>query len=576
MMITGCQLKDSSSDIKVLADEAKGNLGQVVNGGPGSTEVIYSDGFGDTWETASNTVRVPIAAECVSPDEPLVAELAPPLADAMPNPYDIPTSVAVNSFHNHLLVAAKRAPEPIFTPEKEAPLSPPKITLVKSADQDVLCCDRDLTFRIRFINEGGKDAYNVNISDVVPANVEYLEASAGSEPFYSNIDLQRNEKGLVSKVSWVIPGPIPPGAEGEVVYAVGCQVNRPILNCYIHFSPPALNVGQSGEVTCSVTNSGDGPSKKTKLFVNIPSGLEYEGEVNGKSLEFDLGDVPAGETVSKNLTVTLRDGGKLDTITSRIEAANYECDCSVPPAPTLELVKTGPEEKRNAEPIEYTIVVRNTSERDAPATNCVLTDKLPKDSEFVSAENEGVYDENAHTVTWYLGTMLPGAMETRKTVVRPTVSGTLRNEAEVTCEEGIRLQDEVITNVKGFSAMHIAKYDTEDPVAVGDTTTYVIEVRNEGFKRATGVILENEIPELSEYVTAQGVGPTGEILKPNIDGDKIVFDTLPVLESGDKVVYQVTVRITGAAEGKLLNRSSLRYNEFHRIIVVEEPTTSYE
>lgn len=572
-LFMGCQ--SQHPDIVVLADTVEGQQKYVVNGGPGSTEVMYTDSEGKQWQGTSNVVRVPIAENCEKPDGPLVANLPGAQPGVGPNPDKIPSDIDFNSFHNHILVAADKTPGAFYATETVIPKDPPKIVLQKSSDEDTLCCDSELTFRIRFINEGGDDAYDINISDIVPANVEFLEESADATPYPASVELARDAEDKVRKLNWIIAGPVPPGAEGEVYYTVTCPLKRPLLSCFIRFSPQALNVGDTGQVICYVTNSGNDVAKNVKVKVNIPAGLEHEGRSLGEEIELDLGDVAAGETGSKEFPVTLRIEGTLDKMAVRASADNAEkCDCEVPPAPTLSIQKTGPEQVNNANPIENTIVVKNTSERNAPATDCILTDKLPANATFQEASDSGSYDANTHTVTWSLGTLMPGAVVMRKVVVTPQQSGDYEDLAEVTCSEGITVNDKAVTIVKGYTAMHINKYDTEDPVAVGDTTTYVIEVRNEGFKDATGIVLKNEIPELTTFMQAKGTGPNGEVLEAKVEGQMVTFDALELLASGAKVVYNVTVRVK--ASGQLLNRSSLQYNEFGKILVVEEPTTSYE
>jgi hypothetical protein len=57
----------------------------------------------------------------------------------------------------------------------------------------------------------------------------------------------------------------------------------------------------------------------------------------------------------------------------------------------------------------------------------------------------------------------------------------------------------------GIEAMHISIYDTEDPVQVGKTTMYVIEVRNVGTANCR-LNCTSRIPEEMEYVKAEVPG----------------------------------------------------------------------
>jgi len=568
VILLGCQTQQN--DILVLSDRAKGNQKFVVNGGPGSTEATYADEKGREWEIVSNTVKVPIEEDC---EEPVQTQAPEEIAIEEFKPV-VSTTVGVNAYPNQILIASQERPDVSFYTEVAIPKQPPKIRLIKSSDQDTLCCDRDLTFRIRYVNEGGDDAYNIRIWDNIPANVEFIEESAAADPFFANVFIKR-EGEKARRITWVIEGPVGPGEEGEVFYSVGCPKERPSLICGLRFEPKNIKMGEQGIVICKISNTGTGPATNVNLDVNLPAGLEHEGEVEGKSLNFKVDKLEANDTMVREFFVTMQSGGRLDNITANVVSEQgVSCECTVPPTPTLSIDKSGPRETINRNSLTYTIVVRNNSSQQAPATNCILTDKLPANTEFKNATEEGSYDKDTHIVTWNLGVLMPGQIITREVTIRPDRAGNFRDEAMVTCDEGISVTDDAVTIVKGYAAMHISKYDTEDPVMAGETTTYVVEVRNEGFKDATGIQLSNVIPELSEFVSAKGTGANGEEIEFTLDGQTVNFGELPILESGEKAVYNITVK--AASTGELLNRTSLRYNEFDKEIVVEEPTTAYE
>lgn len=569
IIVSGCN--QQQTEISVLPERAEGSEQFVENGGPGVTEATYTDNNGKAWNIASNKVTVPIQEDCEEPD----VALEPDVPLILPQDSLIPTTVAVTTYQNQLFVATAEKPEVRTKTDVFIPKSPPKIRLEKSTDQDVLCCNDQLTFRIKYTNDGGDDAYNIKITDLVPENVEYLEDSVGTEPFIGDIYIDRNFEDRAKQITWLIEGPVPPGAEGEVYFTVTCKRKRPKLTCVVCIDPETIVVGDTAVVVCNVLNTGDGVATGAKLILSLPPEFEYIENPAQRELEFDLGEIAPQQTVTKEFSVKMTGNGKLEEIISTIVIDNGEgCQCGLPPTASLAIQKTGPYQLKNAKPMVHTIVVRNTSSTVA-ATECVLVDTLPEGVRFEEASNEGQYDEANSTVTWNLGTMAPGASETRTVTVIPMRSGNFTDHAQVTCAEGITVKDDATTIVQGQAAMHISKYDSDDPVAVGDTTTYTIEVRNEGFEDATGVILENEIPELTEFVSASAEDPyTKKAIAFKTEGQKVIFEKIPLLSSGDKVIFNVTVRVT--AKGQLLNRTSLRYDQFARTLIVEEPTSTYE
>lgn len=569
IVFSGC---NQQSEITVLPERAEGAKEFVENGGPGVTEATYNDGKGQQWNTASNVVSIPIQENCEVPD--VVEFEDPDLPIGLPQDSVIPTTVAINSFQNQLYVSSQQKPDIYYKTDVFIPKNPPKIRLEKTTDEEILCCNEQLTFRIKFINEGGDDAYNIRITDLVPANVEYIEDSAGVTPFVGNIAIQRDYNEKAKKLEWLIEGPVPAGEEGEVYFSVSCPKKLPKLGCIVCLDPRIVSEGEEAFVVCSIENSGDAPATNARLYLVLPPEIDYVDRPGERELEFELGDIEPGQTVSKEFRIKMLRQTSLENIITTIVIDNGEgCECSFPPTATLLIEKSGPSQVNNGHPITNTIVVKNTSTK-AYASNCVLVDKLPQGIIFKEASNGGTYDQASNVVTWQLGTLSPGAIETRTVTVEPTRAGDFRDEAEVSCDEGILVRDDATTIVKGYAAMHISKYDSNDPVAVGETTTYTIEVRNEGFKDATGVVLTNDIPELTEFVSAEAEDEHGVKVDYTVDGQKVTFNAVPLLASGEKIIYNVTVKAT--AKAQLLNRTSLRYDQFEKTIVVEEPTSTYE
>jgi len=587
--MTGCQT--NSSQITVLGEQVElgsstppnptENPGKyVVNGGPGSTEAVYSDERGARQIASSNVVRIPILEKCEEPKPP---ELVAPEPPKFEMPEEIPELeldtvrylMAGNAFGNQTVAKAVHPPEVRYETQAVIPRRPPQIELKKFSDEDKLCCDRSLQFRIRFTNIGGQDAYNVVISDIVPAGVAYLEETAGSEPYFAQIKTERDAEENVQKIIWEIQGPVPPESSGEIFYTVSCPKPKPKLSCYVQFEPKHIQVGEEGQVICRVNNTGVGSAFGVNLSIYIPEAIEYNGQFLGTQENFYIAELLPNQVFEKTLKIKMRRGGRLDNITARVTSSNSPaCDCSIPPTPTLTIEKSGPRVITNRIPIEYTIVVKNTSEKDTMATNCLLKDRLPDLATFKLASEGGTYDGNDHTVTWYLGNLAPGAIATRTVTVIPQKTGTFVDHAQVTCDEGITVYDTARTVVRGIAALQVSSYDTEDPVEIGRTTTYVIEVINEGFQLVTDLKLIDTIPATTTLVGASAADAAGNPIEHEVDEEgRVVFHPYPALAVGEKLIYKITVKVN--TKSQLKNNAAITYNEFSKTIIVEEPTESY-
>ena len=120
--------------------------------------------------------------------------------------------------------------------------------------------------------------------------------------------------------------------------------------------------------------------------------------------------------------------------------------------------------------------------------------------------------------------------------------------------------------------MQIEHYDTEDPIAVGEETTYIIKVRNEGLKTVKNINLIDILPQEVSFVKANVVGVTKEV-KKTIDGTRVIFDTIETLAPGKELIFKILVKAEKA--GDLLNSVKIKCQDFTKTITKQEATTSY-
>ncbi|WP_372370945.1 M56 family metallopeptidase [Candidatus Uabimicrobium sp. HlEnr_7] len=118
----------------------------------------------------------------------------------------------------------------------------------------------------------------------------------------------------------------------------------------------------------------------------------------------------------------------------------------------------------------------------------------------------------------------------------------------------------------GHAAMHISSYDTDDPVEVGGTTIYVIELRNEGTAPCTNVVLTNKIAD--EMVFVGSVNPVNY----SEQGKEIRFAPVK-LQPGESIIYKVKLRAQKPGSAK--NTAFVKFDEFSSTMRNEEGTSVY-
>ncbi|MFH0828988.1 MAG: DUF11 domain-containing protein [Candidatus Kerfeldbacteria bacterium] len=145
---------------------------------------------------------------------------------------------------------------------------------------------------------------------------------------------------------------------------------------------------------------------------------------------------------------------------------------------------------------------------NAPATNLILTDPLPTNTTFVSADNGGT--NVAGTVTWNLGTKNPGDSGTLTLVVKsnsPLDNGTvITNTATLTASGLTPISKTATTTATGAPTLSLTKTVDASTVKPNQTVNYTITWSVAGNSKATNVILTDSLPATLNFVSADNGG----------------------------------------------------------------------
>lgn len=287
-----------------------------------------------------------------------------------------------------------------------------------------------------------------------------------------------------------------------------------------------------------VTNTGDGVARRVIVDDRLPAG--WTTQDGRDSVTLDAGDLSSGQ--SRQFTVVAKASkiGDYSNTARATESGGLRAESTASTRviiPVLAVEKRGPEMRYIGRPADFEITVRNTG--DAPAEKTVLTDTLPANCQFLTADGGG--DISNGRVTWTLGTLSPGAAKTVKLSLNPTQIGTVTNTANVRaiCAEA---SARTSMDVRGIPAILLECEDNPDPVEIGTKTTYTIAVTNQGSATATGIVIVCTIPAGEEYVDA--VGPT----RASVDGTTVRYAGLPSLAPKARATYKVTVRGTKSSD----------------------------
>jgi uncharacterized repeat protein (TIGR01451 family) len=347
------------------------------------------------------------------------------------------------------------------------------LELTKVADTATATVGQNVVYTIQLTNKGPSNATNVQVTDKLPAALTFVAATPAQGTYESTTGV------------WSV-GTLNSGA--STTLQITAQVNA------------AATSTNSAQVTAS-----DQPD-----FDSTPN---------------NMGDTPA-EDDEAQATITTTAAQQTPT-----PVADLELDKTLRTPPAR---------------IGANAVFRITLTNRGPdtATNVAITDELPAGLVFVSAAPaQGSYDESSST--WSVGTLNSGASTTLDMTVRVVNLSGITNTAQVsrsdqsdpdsTPNNNVPSEDDQDTATIPVADLSLRKAVTNPNVMLGEQTSFIIEVRNDGPDNATGVQVTDQLPAGLVYVShtaSQG----------NYDEGSGVWD-LGTLNNGNRATLNLMVRV---------------------------------
>ena len=288
-----------------------------------------------------------------------------------------------------------------------------------------------------------------------------------------------------------------------------------------------------------VSNAGTGAAPNVKITDTLPAGL---ATANGqRQLVFDAGTLAAGQSRQFSANVVASKTGKYVNKAVATSGAGLRAESqttTVVRQPVLTISKTGPARRYLSRSIEYEITVANKG--DAAAADLVVQDAVPAGTQLVSASNGGKLVGGK--VVWNLGTLAPNRSQKLSVTVMASQAGTIKNSASATatCAEGVSAAAQTI--VAGIPAILLEVIDLDDPIEVGNNTTYEIIATNQGSSPGTNISIVCTLEANMQYVSSSGA------TRGSAEGNKVTFAPLGSLAPKAKAVWRVNVKALKAGD----------------------------
>lgn len=364
------------------------------------------------------------------------------------------------------------------------------------------------------------------------------------------------------KVTWTF-GPIKKGecrpgkiwvkceCEGEQC-ACFCATATPVRFCSLLCAKPVLTCEKCGpDEVCpgdpvhyviTVTNRGSCNAEDVVVTDNVPDGLEHSSGL--RTLNFKLGSIAPCETKKINVCFTAVKRGKIcnTIVVTSCNADTVNCQwCTCVCCCDIDLVKVGPKEQQIGKNADYQITVTNKG--DKPLTEVVVTDVAPNSTSIVTANGATV---NGNQAVWRLKELKPGEKVTFNLTLTTCVPGCFTNRVGVTNCQNCNACAEFTTRWKGRPALNVCITDSDDPICIGDPTSYTITVVNQGSEADSNVNVVVRFPK--EIVPVAALGDT----QGTVSGQTVTFAPYATLSPRQTVRYRVDARAKESGDARVV------------------------
>ncbi len=225
---------------------------------------------------------------------------------------------------------------------------------------------------------------------------------------------------------------------------------------------------------------------------------------------------------------------------------------------------------------DHTFFIAISNKNKCPVKELSISTLIPQEMDYIRSSPSALYSRakkknKKNNVVWRLAHLAPKTTAVFQLKLRAKLVS--RCHLEIKCVgkvEKLTLTKHVMSKpfrISGVGHRLGMVYDTDDPIAIGEQTTYVIDLVNEGTGICTGLLVVNTIPKEMRFVSASGPS------KYTVKGQEVHFVPIAKLKPFEKLVYKITCQ--AISEGNAKNEVRFTYDQFEKPIVDEEGTSIY-
>ena len=317
---------------------------------------------------------------------------------------------------------------------------------------------------------------------------------------------------------------------------VATLIGKPSLT--IEKTGPALaKLGAQVGYSIVVRNTGNAVSENVVVTDMVPDGLSAAS--GQKTLSFTVGDLAPGQ--AKEIPVTLKADSRgkhcNDAEAKSSNAGEVKAQaCTTVVEQLLTVDKSGPKEQYLGKTANYEITVNNPG--DVSLTGVTVSDTAPAATKIVAASGASV---SGNTATWQMSELKAGEKKSFGVTLATMTPGSHCNVVAVRTAEGLSGSAQACTLWKGLAGLLLQMVDTVDPIQIGEATSYVVTITNQGTADDTNVKVVVKFPAGITPLSASG-DTAGTIA-----GSTVTFATAPRIAPKQALTW--TINAKGAEAG---------------------------
>ncbi|UCD09647.1 MAG: DUF11 domain-containing protein [Dehalococcoidales bacterium] len=467
------------------------------------------------------------------------------------------------------------------------------LAITKTDTPDPVAFSDNFTYTVTVSNNGPTIASGVEVIDTLPTDVTFISANtsqgtatyAGGNVTWSVGDLEVNATAnmkiyvaapedeevdiIVTNTATVIGSFPDPKLNNNATSENTTVTSSESFDLVITKTdnPDPVAISENITYVLTVENLGPADAESFSISDTLPAGTTFQeaipspsGNTSANDFYWNIEHLAHGDSV--NITVVVQAPNQTGTISNYAEIvgelpevnyANNEVTENTTVANAtdadLEITKIDiPDPVDSEKELSYILTVKNNGPADASGVN--VTDILPNGVTFLNTvSSQGTAVHSSNNVTWNVGDLSKGdSANLSISVLSPVVSGTINNTATVSGLENdpVKENNTASTDTTVVRSIIIIptdllflKYDTPDPLRIGDTLTYTLTVNNNSPVDAENVtVIDDLATTFMAGVTYQSSSTqTGTA---NYSSGNITWD-IGYLASGDSAKLTVLV-----------------------------------